>query len=201
MNEGQKANGVPAEFNDEWTRAWMDEHLVELRQSVSGPRIQYSSLLISFVVGLIAHAGGYALLSSFPSGPLGLLADLLHALGWSLWTGVVVVVFVQVIPEAKRGQIKRFLDAYEGLRRDKAQASGNRPEATLQRAPARRDDYLEDQAQRRNRRPNRRVSQKVYLRGRGRRDVIKYQRGRINGRGSKGFARTGDVGGRIGSST
>ena len=59
-----------------------------------------------------------------PTGPLGLLADLLHALGWSLWTGVVVVVFIQVIPEAKRRQISRAVDAYEALRRDKERAQG-----------------------------------------------------------------------------
>jgi len=33
--------------------------------------------------------------------PLLLVADLLYALGWSVWTGVVVVFFVQIWPEAK----------------------------------------------------------------------------------------------------
>ena len=33
--------------------------------------------------------------------PLLLVADLLYALGWSLWTGIVVVFFVQIWPEAK----------------------------------------------------------------------------------------------------
>ena len=41
------------------------------------------------------------------------MADLLYALGWALWTGVVVVVFVQIYPEAKKRQYKRALDAYE----------------------------------------------------------------------------------------
>ena len=126
MTEGPESKGVPPMFTDEWTLAWMEEHLTELRQSVSGQRILYWSLVISFVVGLAAHVGGYALLLSAPKEPLGLLADLLHALGWSLWTGVVVVMFVQVIPEAKRRQIKRALDAYEVLQRDKTQASSNR---------------------------------------------------------------------------
>jgi hypothetical protein len=54
------------------------------------------------------------------------LGGLLHALGWSLWTGVVVAVFVQVIPEVKRRQISQTLDAYEALRREKAKAAGNR---------------------------------------------------------------------------
>ncbi len=126
MTESQESKDLPPMFTDERVLAWMEEHVTELRQSVSGQRILYWSLGISFVVGLAAHVGGYALLASLPRGLLGLLADLLHALGWSLWTGVVVVVFVQVIPEAKRRQIRQALDAYEALRRDKAQAGGHR---------------------------------------------------------------------------
>jgi hypothetical protein len=45
------------------------------------------------------------------------VADLLYALGYALWTGVVVVVFVQVFPEAKRRQLKGALDAYEAAGR------------------------------------------------------------------------------------
>jgi hypothetical protein len=36
------------------------------------------------VVGLAAHIGGYLLKSSAATEPLGLVADLLYALGWSL---------------------------------------------------------------------------------------------------------------------
>jgi hypothetical protein len=50
------------------------------------------------------------------------LASVLHALGWSLWTGVVVALFVQVIPEVKRRQIEQAVDAYEALRRDEERA-------------------------------------------------------------------------------
>ena len=137
MTKGNELKSVPPMFTDERVLAWMGEHVAELRQSVSGQRILYWSLVISFVVGLAAHVGGYALLSSAPSGLLGLLADLLHALGWSLWTGVVVAVFVQVIPEAKRSQIRRALDAYEALRHDKAQADGNREGTVLERSHVR----------------------------------------------------------------
>jgi hypothetical protein len=62
--------------------------------------ILYGSLAIGFVVGLAAHVGGYVLRPSATTEPLGLVADLLYALGWALWTGVVLVVFVQVVPEA-----------------------------------------------------------------------------------------------------
>jgi hypothetical protein len=151
MTESQESKGVQAMFADEQVVAWMEAHLTELRQSVSGQRYLYWSLVIGFVVGLAAHIGGYVLLLSAPDELIGLLADLLHALGWSLWTGVVVAMFVQVIPEAKRRQIRQVIDAYEALRREKAQAGGNHEGVVLERLPAMRAEHQQDQKQHRNR--------------------------------------------------
>ena len=53
------------------------------------------------------------------------MADLLYALGFALWTGVVVVVFVQLVPEVKRRQFKQALDAYEAAQREQAQAGSD----------------------------------------------------------------------------
>ncbi len=138
MTEAHEPNAASPLFADERALAWMDEHRTELRRSISGQRILYVSLLVSFVVGLAAHIGGYVLLSSVPTGLLGLLADLLHALGWSLWTGVVVVLFMEVIPEAKRRQIERAVDAYDALRRQKAEGAGPRRGQVPRRASIRR---------------------------------------------------------------
>ena len=102
--------------------AWVGEHLPQVRQSVYGQRLLYWSLGIALVVGLAAHVGGYLLGSEVTTEWPGLVADLLYALGFSLWTGVVVVVFVQIIPEAKRRQFRQALDAYEAARREKARA-------------------------------------------------------------------------------
>ncbi len=130
MTGGRGSNGVPhtspdeeldPQLRDPDVLAWMDEHLPELRRSVYGQRLLYQSLGTGFVVGLAAQIGGYLLRPSPPTEPLGLVADLLYALGWALWTGVVVAVFVQVVPEAKRRQIKRTLDAYEARLREQAQ--------------------------------------------------------------------------------
>jgi hypothetical protein len=63
---------------------------------------------------------------SAPGQDLGLVADLLYGLGHALWTGVVVAVFVQVIPEAKRRQFKQALDAYEAALRDRGRAGSDR---------------------------------------------------------------------------
>jgi hypothetical protein len=142
MTGGPEANDAPHPITDEerargrdvfglreWERrevlAWVGEHLTLVRRSAYGQRMLYWGLGFGFVVGLAAHVGGYALRWSVTSEPLGLVADLLYALGYALWTGVVVVVFVQIIPEAKRRQFKRALDAYEAALRDKTRATSD----------------------------------------------------------------------------
>jgi hypothetical protein len=136
MTEGSGAKDAPPPFTDEaralgidvddpWALAWMQEHLPEYRQQASGQRPLYWILGIGFVVGLAAHVGGYLLKTSVTTEPLELLADLLYSLGFALWTGVVVVVFVQIWPEAKRRQLKRSLDAYEATPREQARAGGD----------------------------------------------------------------------------
>jgi hypothetical protein len=107
-------------MTDENVQAWVGEHATELRQSASGQRLFYQSLVAGFVIGLAAHVGGYVLEALTPREPLGLLADLLYALGLSLWTGIVVALFVEVIPDVKRRQFKETLDAYEAVMRDKS---------------------------------------------------------------------------------
>ena len=151
MTDGNESKSVSSMFTDEHVLAWMEEHVTELRQSVSGQRILYESLVLGFVVGLAAHVGGYALLASTPREPLGLFADLLLALGWSLWTGVVVAVFVQVIPEVKRRQIKQALDAYEALWRDKAQAGSDRKATVAKTSRVRSVERKQGQKANRNR--------------------------------------------------
>lgn len=153
MTENQDLNDIVSSFTDEQAAAWMEEHLPELKQTVSGQRLPYQSLAIGFVVGLAAHVGGYLLLLSAQSGLLGLLADLLHALGWSLWTGAVVAVFVQVLPEVKRRQIKQAVEAYEASRREKARAVGNRNGVVQESSAARRAGRKQGQRRPRDRAP------------------------------------------------
>jgi hypothetical protein len=119
--DGRSSSEEPVDLHleDPAVRAWFDEHLPELRRSASGHRILYRVFGIGFVLGLAAHVGGYALRSSSPEEPLALVADLLYALGYALWTGVVLVLFVQVIPEVKRRQIERAVEACEASLRDR----------------------------------------------------------------------------------
>jgi hypothetical protein len=142
MTEGPGAKDAPPTFTDEerapdpdWLAdlgerdrqavlAWVGEHMPQVRRSVFDQRLLYWSLGTALVVGLIANVGGYLLKSEVTTEPLGLVADLLYELGYALWTGVVLVVFVQVFPEVKRRQFKQALDAYEAARREKARTGG-----------------------------------------------------------------------------
>ena len=109
--------------------AYVGEHLTLVRRTASGQRPSYWILGIGIVVGLAAHAGGFLLKTSATTEPLLLVADLLYALGFALWTGVVVVVFVQIWPEAKRRQYQQALDAYQAAAGRQARAgSGQAPD-------------------------------------------------------------------------
>jgi hypothetical protein len=153
MTEGSGAKDAPRTLSDEestpgddWlselgelerraTLKWIGENLPEVRRSAYGQRSLYWTLATGFVIGLVAYTGGYALKSSVTTEPLEFVGDLLYTLGWALWTGVVVVVFLQVLPEVKRRRYKQARDAYEAELRDKArgesdQASGNDGAAT-----------------------------------------------------------------------
>jgi hypothetical protein len=136
MTDGSGATGDPRPFTDEAralgidvddpdTLAWMGEHLPEWRQQASGQRPFYWILVIGLVVGLAADAGGFLLKTSVTTEPLLLVGDLIYTLGWALWTAAVVVFFVQIWPEVRRRQLKRWLDAYEAALREKARAGGD----------------------------------------------------------------------------
>jgi hypothetical protein len=102
--------------------AWVGENLTEVRRTASGQRPIYWILRIAVTVGLAAYVGGYLIKWSTTTELLGLVGDLLYALGWALWTGVVVVVFLQIIPEIKRRQYQAVLDAYEASLHEEAGA-------------------------------------------------------------------------------
>ncbi len=113
--------------------AWVSENLPYVRRTAVGQRPVYWILGTALAVGLAAYVGGFLLKSSATTEPLELVADLLYTFGWALCTGVVVVVFLQVIPEAKRRQFKLALDAYEATLREGAGAGSE--EASASTAP------------------------------------------------------------------
>lgn len=131
---GQDALGLGERERDALL-AWVGANLTLVRRTASGERPLYWILAIAFVVGLAAHAGGFLLEFSAATEPPKLVADLLYQLGLALWTGVVVVVFIQIWPEVKRRGYEQALDAYEAAAGRQARAgSGQAP------GPASADD-------------------------------------------------------------
>ena len=122
--QGQDVFGL-GERDRDALLAYVGEHLTLVRRTASGERPLYWILGIGFVLGLAAHAGGFLLKTSATAEPLALVAELLYALGWALWTSVIVAMSVQIWPEAKRRQYKQALDAYEAAAGRQARAGGD----------------------------------------------------------------------------
>lgn len=123
--DGERASEIDPLIGDlrhRLTMEWVGDHLPEVRSSAYGQRSLYWTLGIAFVVGLAAYAGGYALRASTSTEPLRFVGDLFYTFGYALWTGVVVVLLLQVVPEVKRRGYKQMLDAYEA---DRAEARGD----------------------------------------------------------------------------
>ena len=121
-HQGQDLFGLEERYRDALL-AYVGEHLTLVRRTAFGQRPSYWILGTGFVVGLAAHAGGFLLKTSATAEPLALVADLLYALGWALWTSVIVVLFVQIWPEAKRRQYQQALDAYRAAAGRQARAA------------------------------------------------------------------------------
>ena len=126
--QGQDVLGL-GERERDYLLAWVGEHLTLVRRSASGQRPMYWVLGTVLVAGLAFHVVGFLIKTSTTAEPLSLVGDLIYTFGWALWTGAVVVVFVQIWPEAKRRQFKQALDAYEAAVADQARAgSGEAPD-------------------------------------------------------------------------
>lgn len=115
-------------FTDEELAA-IDANRIDLRQWNSRDRILGFYLGAAFVLGLLAHTAGYLLKSSALTEPFGLFAELLYALGFALWTGVVITLFVEVFPQAKLRQVKQGLAEYEEWKRERS--STGRPPSSV----------------------------------------------------------------------
>lgn len=107
-------------LNDPGAREWFEKHLPEMRENAYGQRFLYWTLATTFVVGLIAYVIGYLVKSGAPDEPVALLADMLYTFGFALWTAAVIVVLLEVIPQVKRRQIRRAVEAYEATRGQQA---------------------------------------------------------------------------------
>lgn len=121
MIEPTRTRPADPEFSDE-ELALISENEVFIRPYLTGNQFLYEFLVIAVVFGLIAHVVGYWLRFSLTGEPFQLVAELIQSMGGALWTGVVVIGFVQVFPEAKRRQLKRAMAIIEARKRRKTGA-------------------------------------------------------------------------------
>jgi F0F1-type ATP synthase assembly protein I len=103
-------------FTDEELAA-IGDHVAELKPWLTGERLLRRFLIIGFGLGLGAHIGVYPLQAFATTEPFLLIADLLYGLGLSMWTGIVVVLFVQVFPQTTRRDLESLINAYEASKR------------------------------------------------------------------------------------
>jgi len=123
MSERPVRTNPEAEFNEDELR-WAAQHLPQTRGWISGRRFLYDAVVTAVIVGLIAHVVGYVLAVSGSGEPRGLVADLLSNLGVALWTGAVLVVFVQVLPDYQRRTARRLLEQSEAPMRGQDRKEG-----------------------------------------------------------------------------
>jgi hypothetical protein len=116
MSEQPDRTNPQPEFNEDELR-WAAQNLPQLRAWISGRRFLYDAMITAVIVGLVAHVAGYALAVSGSGEPRGLVADLLSNLGMALWTGAVLVVFVQILPDYQRRTALRLVERSEALLR------------------------------------------------------------------------------------
>ena len=116
MSERSDRTNHEPEFSEDELR-WAAQHLPQIRGWISGRRFLHDAMLTAVILGLIAHVAGYVLAVSGSGEPRGLVADLLSNLGVALWTGAVLVVFVQVLPDYQRRTAQRLIEQSEALSR------------------------------------------------------------------------------------
>ena len=121
MSERPYRTNPEPEFNEDELR-WAAQNLPKIRGWISGRRFLYQAVITTVIVGLIAHVAGYLLAESGSGEPIGLVADLLGNFGVALWTGAVLVMLVQVLPDYQQRTALRLVEQSEASLREK-----NRP--------------------------------------------------------------------------
>jgi hypothetical protein len=93
--------------------AYVAAHLPEIRRRVAGNEILYFWIAGTLILGLIANVVGF-LWSTVASGTAdALVSQLLLSVGTALWTGSVLVLLLEVLPDIQRRYAIRALRKYE----------------------------------------------------------------------------------------
>ena len=128
---------------------WARQNLPAIQRSARSNTVLYFSMAIAFILGLALYFLGYAVSTGGIAMPPGwrddLIANLLTELGVTLWTSVILVLFLEVIVEVQRKRWQRYARIVEhALRQQASQVSTDlesdaEPEAII----ARLDEVIE----------------------------------------------------------
>ncbi|HSS36671.1 MAG TPA: hypothetical protein VLR93_10375 [Patescibacteria group bacterium] len=115
--------------------SWVAEHQEEAAGWVREDRFLGSALVVTFVVGLAINLLGYGMAKGVIPVlllPTDLAAELIGNLGIIMWTSVVVVIFIEVIPERERRRAVRYMAGVRSALRDQGRALPDPPDGAVE---------------------------------------------------------------------
>jgi hypothetical protein len=96
---------------------WARQNLPAIQRSARSTTVLYVSMAVAFSLGLALYFLGYAIATGGIAMPPGwrddLVADLMTELGVTLWTSVILVLFLEVIVEIQRKRWQRYARTVE----------------------------------------------------------------------------------------
>jgi hypothetical protein len=102
---------------------WVAQNLDDTQAWARGSAVIWWTLVGTFLLGLAVHVLGFAFATGaldLPAGwPTDLVADLLANLGIALWTSVVLVLFLEIMPDWQRRRAETWARAALAALRDR----------------------------------------------------------------------------------
>ena len=110
--------------------AWVAAHPAAARAMSDASRISTLAMATTFALGLLVHLAGYGIGSrSIPMPdwlPADLASTLVSNLGIVLWTSVILVVFLEILPARTRRRAARSMSLAAATLRDQGQTDPQR---------------------------------------------------------------------------
>lgn len=96
---------------------WARDNLASMRRSVQNNTVLYITMAITFILGLVIYLVAVSISTQviqLPENWRGdFIADLLYNLGITLWTSVILVLFLEVTVEYQRRRWQRYIQLVE----------------------------------------------------------------------------------------
>lgn len=96
---------------------WARQNLDKLRRSARGNTALFTTMIFTFILGLIIYFVADGISTGLIATPAGLrvnlITDFLHNLGVVLWSSVVLVFFLEVVVEFQKKRWQRYVELIE----------------------------------------------------------------------------------------